>query len=53
VRNVIDRLDSEGRWLTQGSAKRVDPSVRTWIETGEFIRNTRVLCDYLALFESK
>ncbi|MBE2214760.1 MAG: hypothetical protein IAE82_12885 [Opitutaceae bacterium] len=51
VRGVIDRLDAEGRWLSRGRAKRVDASATAWIETGEFIRNARVLCDYLALFE--
>jgi len=49
VRGVIDRLDADGRWLTHGKSRRTDPAITTWIETGEFIKNTRVLCDYLAL----
>lgn len=51
VRSVIARLDASGYWLSQGRAKRVDPGITTWIETDEFIKNARVLCDYLALFE--
>lgn len=53
VRVAIDRLEPSGFWLTHEGAKRVSPSVTTWIETGEFIENARLLCDYLALFELK
>jgi len=50
VRTVIDRLDADGRWLIQGSARGGDPAATPWIQTSEFIRNARLLCEYLALF---
>lgn len=50
VRVVIESLDADGRWLTHGRARGADPAITTWIETAEFIRNIRLLRDYLALF---
>lgn len=49
ARRLIADLDDSGRWLVERRARRIDPEAREWIETGVFIRNVNVLCDYLEL----
>lgn len=52
VAEAVRSLDADGRWLTDGSARRVDPDVTQWIETETFVRHTGLLCEYLELLRA-
>jgi PelA/Pel-15E family pectate lyase len=47
IRTLITSLNPSGFWLTQRSAKLIEPNQSEWIETETFIRNTALLCAYL------
>ena len=49
VRRAIATLGKDGHWLTDDPARRVDPEVSAWIDSAVFIRNARLLCEYLSL----
>jgi PelA/Pel-15E family pectate lyase len=49
VREIVGRLDAQGRWLSDFAGKNLDRNAGPWIDTQVFIINVRTLCDYLEL----
>jgi hypothetical protein len=47
VREIISALDGQGRWVVKGHIKHRDWEFNDRVETELFIKNARVLCDYL------
>jgi rhamnogalacturonyl hydrolase YesR len=47
VREIIAALDEKGRWVTKGHAKHRDWNFNDFTDTEVFVKNVRVLCDYL------
>jgi hypothetical protein len=48
VRQALDELDSQGRWLTPYRGRRFEGYTGRVIESRVFIQNMQLLCDYLA-----
>ena len=53
VREIIAALDDKGRWVTKGHAKHRNWEFNDYTDTEVFVKNVRVLCDYLEAAMSK
>ena len=49
MREIVGRIDAQGRWLSDFAGKNLDRNAGPWIDTQVFIINVRTLCDYLEL----
>lgn len=47
VREIITALDDKGRWVTKGHLKHRNWEFNDFTDTEVFVKNVRVLCDYL------
>ncbi len=47
VCEIIAALDEQGRWVVQGKSKHRDWEFNGRVDTEVFVKNVRVLCDYL------
>jgi PelA/Pel-15E family pectate lyase len=47
VREVIAALDDKGRWVTKGHAKHRNWEFNDFTDAEVFVKNARMLCDYL------
>jgi PelA/Pel-15E family pectate lyase len=47
VREIIAAIDEKGRWVTKGHAKHRDWEFDDHTDTEVFVKNVRVLCDYV------
>jgi hypothetical protein len=47
VSEVISTLDAQGRWVVKGHAKHRNWEFNDRVDTELFVKNVRVLCDYI------
>jgi hypothetical protein len=47
VAEAIRSLDEQGRWISRRRVRNSENE--TWLESGTFIRNVDLLCEYLEL----